>query len=291
MSKEKAVDDYGISYSSALEALNIRAHEAPPPSDPHERLLEQLDKYAQTPFDKTIRLTENLGGATEIFQFKTIEDAVKALGAEKRGRLEKDRQEISAVMMQPENRALLDTSLRAGGGNALEVAFNKAREKLILVNAFLASDPSDFTVEVSPLKAVVNLPDKVASKGDAVYVVESGPEAPPRISGGVIAETRLVRSIFGRLARDIYGQDDYQASYRINASALPAKHKEAAYLSVEGAEGPQGAFAKGVNRFVFNNAADAKAYMGKLLDTQEATALEKLESIRKARKHLDAPLP
>jgi hypothetical protein len=281
--KEDAIRDYGVRYVPSLEALDLRLGREGNPA-PRDVLAEKLEKLSKPNFDGTIRLVEELGAPTQSFHYKDLRDVHDRYETEERAHYAKTLETFGDLMTA--NIPLLEKAAESEKPEQqrLKAAFEKAYEKMVMIDQFLASGLS-FKVGTRYLDDTLTLPDTIAKAGDAVFVVKDDGKALPSLAEATISQRDFGASFFSKASVGV--------SYDINTAGASPAREENKFFGIDATEAkaPAGAVAKSLNQLAFNSKAGAIAYLGEVLEARETGLKAQLKEVRAARRQLGKTAP
>lgn len=257
LSREKAIEQFGLSYAPSLAHLDLDLHR---PTD----LAGKLRKAATTHISSKILLVETLGAPTESFHFASVEDAAKALIEERRNHYAAQKEKLREMMQAPEAQAALAAALTqpvTPDRIPLAQAFEAATQTIEKIEKTLAAD---FTVEVTPLKPTLTIPDPILNVGDKAFVLHETNQA-PEITPVTIAAREISDFAFGTPA-------DISATYTYKLGATDQTANNATSPKIPGI------VANGNKQMLFTDKGLAKAAFGKIVNEK----LDRLEAERAA---------
>lgn len=274
LSRDEVKEKFGIRLVPSLEGVGrIDLNELR--LEGRDRLVRDLNNFAQQKFDGKVTLVEEPGQATEAFHYKNLEDAKRRIETERRAEYQNALLAIDAKMAAPENASMIVEAMEATSpaGDSLRDAFAAAFAKREALLDFL-NEGKEFTVSVQKLPETITLPAQIAKPGDTVYVVEAAEKKLPRLVEGKVETADFHKPFFGRKV-------DYVVGYKV---AVDGK-TEPFYSDLA-----EDALAKGHNKNAFGDQKSAQKNFGDLIDARTAAAQETLKQLRNLRRKA-APKP
>lgn len=257
LSRKNAIEQFGLSYVSSLAHLDFDMHR---PTD----LAGKLRKAAGMHISSQVLIVETLGTPTQPFHFASVEEAAKALIEERRNHYAAQKEKLREMMQTPEAKEALLTALMQPATPdriPLAQAFETATQTIKKIEQTLAAD---FTVDVTPLKPTLKVPDQILNVGDKAFVIHETSQA-PQITPVTIAARDISDFTFGSAA-------DISATYTYKLGATDQTAHDTTSPKMPGI------VANGNKQMLFADKGLAKAAFGKIVNEK----LDRLETERAA---------
>lgn len=257
LSRQSAIEQFGLRYEPSLKNTDLSLHQ---PTD----LTGKLLKAAATHVSSIIIVNEALGTASRSFHFTSVEDAAKKLIEERRNHYMAQKEKLRDMMQAPEAQAALQSALTqpvTPDHIPLAKAFQTAAQTIEKIDQVLAAG---FTLEVTPLKPTLKVPDPILNVGDQAFVIHETNKT-PAITPVTIAAREISDFTFGTTA-------DISATYTYKLGTADQT------ADISTAPKMPGIVATGDKQLVFTDKGLAQAAFSKIVSEK----LDRLDAERAA---------